>query len=88
MVLYVVFIGIMIRIYTLPLFAVRPMYLTMRAFKKAFNDVILSRRAINNMNMYYPDATEEELRNTDNVCIICRYSWRLAWLIKMECKLL
>ena len=53
MVLYVVFIGIMIRIYTLPLFAVRPMYLTMRAFKKAFNDVILSRRAINNMNMYY-----------------------------------
>jgi len=71
-VLYVVFIGIMIRIYTLPLFAVRPMYLTMRAFKKAFNDVILSRRAINNMNMYYPDATEEELRNTDNVCIICR----------------
>ena len=63
----------MIRIYTLPLFAVRPMYLTMRAFKKAFNDVILSRRAINNMNMYSPDATEEELRNTDNVCIICRY---------------
>ncbi len=38
-----VFIGIMIRIYTLPLFAVRPMYLTMRAFKKALNDVILSR---------------------------------------------
>jgi E3 ubiquitin-protein ligase synoviolin len=71
-VLYVVFIAIMIRIYTLPLFAVRPMYLTMRAFKKAFNDVILSRRAINNMNMYYPDATEEELANTDNVCIICR----------------
>ncbi len=42
-VLYVLFIGIMVRIYTLPLFAVRPMYLTMRAFKKAFNDVILSR---------------------------------------------
>ncbi len=71
-VLYVVFIGIMIRIYTLPLFAVRPMYLTMRAFKKALNDVILSRRAIYNMNMYYPDATDEELANTDNVCIICR----------------
>ena len=89
MVLYVVFIGIMIRIYTLPLFAVRPMYLTMRAFKKAFNDVILSRRAINNMNMYYPDATEEELRNTDNVCIICRYRWiLLARLIKKGSKLL
>ena len=41
--LYVLFFVIMVRIYTLPLFAVRPMYLTMRAFKKAFNDVVLSR---------------------------------------------
>ncbi len=32
----------------------------------------INRRAIHNMNMYYPDATEEELANSDNVCIICR----------------
>ena len=63
------FIVIMVRIYTLPLFAVRPMYLTMRAFKKAFNDVILSRRAIHNMNTWYPDATPEELAATDNVSV-------------------
>ena len=63
------FIVIMVRIYTLPLFAVRPMYLTMRAFKKAFNDVILSRRAIHNMNTWYPDATPEELSATDNVSV-------------------
>ena len=69
---YLLFIVIMVRIYSLPLFAVRPMYLTLRAFKKAFNDVIMSRRAIHNMNTWYPDATEEELANTDNVCIICR----------------
>lgn len=43
-----------------------------RAFKKAFNDVILSRRAIRNMNTLYPDATPEELAAADNVCIICR----------------
>lgn len=36
------------------------------------NDVIMSRRAINNMNNLYPDVTAEELANTDNVCIICR----------------
>lgn len=71
-ILYFIFIAIMVRIYTLPLFAVRPMYLTMRAFKKALNDVVMSRRAIHNMNTSYPDATEEELANTDNVCIICR----------------
>ena len=71
--LYILFFVIMVRIYTLPLFAVRPMYLTMRAFKKAFNDVVLSRRAIHNMDTLYPDATAEELAATDNVCIICRF---------------
>ena len=43
-----------------------------RAFKKAMNDVIMSRRAINNMNNLYPDVNAEELAATDNVCIICR----------------
>ncbi|XP_018328159.1 E3 ubiquitin-protein ligase synoviolin B [Agrilus planipennis] len=71
-ILYVLFVIIMVRIYTLPLFAFRPMYYTIRNFKKAFNDVILSRRAIHNMNTLYPDATAEELQNADNVCIICR----------------
>ncbi|XP_019867045.2 E3 ubiquitin-protein ligase synoviolin A [Aethina tumida] len=71
-ILYVAFVAIMVRIYTLPLFAFRPMYYTIRNFKKAFSDVILSRRAIHNMNTLYPDATAEELRAADNVCIICR----------------
>lgn len=43
-----------------------------RNFKKALNDVILSRRAIRNMNTLYPDATPEELALSDNICIICR----------------
>ena len=75
----------MVRIYTLPLFAVRPMYLTARAFKKAFNDVILSRRAIHNMNTWYPDATEEELAATDNVCIICREEMLAPSTKKLPC---
>lgn len=71
-ILYVAFVAIMVTIYTLPLFAFRPMYYTIRNFKKAFSDVILSRRAIHNMNTLYPDATPEELAAADNVCIICR----------------
>ncbi|KAL1114940.1 hypothetical protein AAG570_007763 [Ranatra chinensis] len=77
-ILYILFVFIMVRIYTLPLFAIRPMYYTMRAFKRAFNDVILSRRAIRNMNTLYPDATPEELAAADNVCIICREDMRSA----------
>lgn len=84
-ILYGIFIVIMVRIYTLPLFAVRPMYLTARAFKKAFNDVILSRRAIHNMNTWYPDATPEELENTDNVCIICREEMVASSTKKLPC---
>ncbi|GFN97115.1 E3 ubiquitin-protein ligase synoviolin, partial [Plakobranchus ocellatus] len=71
-ILYVAFVFIMIKVHTFPLFAIRPMYLTIRAFQKAAQDVILSRRAIRNMNTLYPDATPEELSSGDNVCIICR----------------
>jgi E3 ubiquitin-protein ligase synoviolin len=70
--LYVAFVTLMIKLFTLPLFALRPMYYTMRDFKKAFHDIVMSRRAIRNMNTLYPDATAEELAAADNVCIICR----------------
>ncbi|XP_060032075.1 E3 ubiquitin-protein ligase synoviolin isoform X1 [Erinaceus europaeus] len=70
--LYVAFMTIMIKVHTFPLFAIRPMYLAMRQFKKAVTDAIMSRRAIRNMNTLYPDATPEELQAVDNVCIICR----------------
>ncbi|XP_072753753.1 E3 ubiquitin-protein ligase synoviolin B [Anoplolepis gracilipes] len=71
-ILYVAFVTLMIKLFTLPLFALRPMYYTMRDFKKAFHDIVMSRRAIRNMNTLYPDATIEELASADNVCIICR----------------
>lgn len=71
-VLYTCFTAIMIKIHTFPLFAIRPMYLTLRQFKKAVSDIILSRRAIRNMNTLYPDATAEDLAAGDSTCIICR----------------
>lgn len=52
-----------------------------RNFKKALNDVILSRRAIHNMNTLYPDATSEELTLSDNICIICRF---VGWSSVLE----
>ncbi|XP_077389088.1 E3 ubiquitin-protein ligase synoviolin isoform X2 [Festucalex cinctus] len=70
--LYIAFMTIMMKVHTFPLFAIRPMYLAMRQFKKAVTDAIMSRRAIRNMNTLYPDATPEDLQASDNVCIICR----------------
>ena len=69
-VLYILFLAIMIKVHTFPLFAIRPMYLTMRSFKKALNDVIMSRRAIHNMNTLYPDATEEDLASGGHISTI------------------
>ena len=72
-VLYLTFMSLMIKIHTFPLFAIRPMYLSLRSFKKSLSDVIMSRRAINNLNTMYPDVTAEQLRNyADTICIICR----------------
>lgn len=70
--LYLIFVTAMLKYYNFPLFALRPIYLSLRTLKKALCDVIMSRRAIRNMNTLYPNATHEELANTDNVCIICR----------------
>lgn len=72
LILYLLFVVIMAKIYALPMFVFRPMFFTIRNFRKALNDVIMSRRAIRNMNTLYPDATPEELRQSDNICIICR----------------
>lgn len=70
--LYLLFVGTMLKYHNFPLFALRPIYLSLRSLKKALCDVIMSRRAIRNMNTLYPDATAEELAISDNVCIICR----------------
>lgn len=71
--LYLIFISLMVKIHTFPLFAIRPIYLALRSFKKALIDVIMSRRAIQNLNESYPDVTQEQLATLpDTICIICR----------------
>lgn len=71
-IIYSVFAYIMFKVQTIPLFALRPIYSSLRAFQKSFNDVIQSRRAIHAMNNLFHFATEEELSQMDAVCIICR----------------
>ncbi|XP_014254219.1 E3 ubiquitin-protein ligase synoviolin B-like [Cimex lectularius] len=72
---YLAFIITMFRVYTLPVFALRPFYQTLRDFKKTLRDVIMSRRALKNLSSLYPDATAEELAR-EEVCIICREDLR------------
>lgn len=53
-----------------------------RNFKKVFQDLVLSRKAIHNMNTLYPDATTQDLESIENVCIICREDMSAAGELK------
>ncbi|CAF0784923.1 unnamed protein product [Didymodactylos carnosus] len=81
--LYMIFMLIMMKIHTFPLFAIRPMFIAMRAFRKSCADVIESRRAIRSLNTLYPDLNAEELAAvTDTTCIICREEMLVQQSIK------
>ncbi|CAF2453375.1 unnamed protein product [Rotaria sp. Silwood2] len=82
-VLYMLFMIVMMKIHTFPLFSIRPMFIAMRAFRKSCTDVIESRRAIHDLNTMYPDLTAEELANVaDTTCIICREDMQVQQSIK------
>ncbi|CAF0846414.1 unnamed protein product [Rotaria sp. Silwood1] len=81
--LYILFMIVMMKIHTFPLFSIRPMFIAMRAFRKSCNDVIESRRAIHDLNTMYPDLTADELANVaDPTCIICREDMQVQQSIK------
>ncbi|CAF1132676.1 unnamed protein product [Adineta steineri] len=81
--LYMIFIMVMMKIHTFPLFAIRPAFLAMRTFRKACDDAIESRRAIQNLNTMYPNLTADELANVvDTTCTICREEMQVQQCIK------
>src|SRR5690606_18782494 len=72
---YLAFFFIVLTFYGLPLHIIRDVYITLRSFISRIRDFIRYRRATNDMNARYPDATEEEVER-ENVCIICREEMR------------
>lgn len=51
---------------------IRELYHTLSNFTVKIRDLIQYRIAIQNLKSKYPNATVEELEQTDKVCIICR----------------
>ena len=72
---YLAFFFIVLTFYGLPLHIIRDVYLTLRSFISRIRDFIRYRRATNDMNTRYPDATNDEVER-ENVCIICREEMR------------
>jgi len=72
MLVYLAFFVLICTYYGLPLHIMRDLYLTCRSFRSRVADFLRYRRVTHNMQERFPDATEEELDNTDRICIICR----------------
>jgi hypothetical protein len=69
---YLSLFAIILQLYGLPIHLIRDLYITLRSFMTKFRDLIQYRRATSNMDQRYPNATNEELENSDRTCIICR----------------
>ncbi|KAI8906363.1 hypothetical protein EDD86DRAFT_60024 [Gorgonomyces haynaldii] len=75
---YLVFFGLVMHYYGLPLHIVRDVYVTGRQFYQRLMDLIRYREATANMEQRYPVATEQELEQTDRICIVCREEMHLG----------
>lgn len=70
---YLVFFGLILTFYGLPLNILRDVYITLRSFILKVRDLRRYRQATRNMDELYPDATRDEMdAMRDRTCIICR----------------
>ncbi|CCF42432.1 hypothetical protein CH063_02832 [Colletotrichum higginsianum] len=74
LVIYLVFFGILLTFYGLPIHIMRDLFMTARSVIKRGSALWRYRKAVEDMNKY-PDATQEELAREDT-CIICREEMR------------
>ncbi|KAF5519976.1 ERAD-associated E3 ubiquitin-protein ligase HRD1 [Colletotrichum aenigma] len=72
--IYLVFFGILLTFYGLPIHIMRDLFMTARSVIKRGSALWRYRKAVEDMNKY-PDATQEELSREDT-CIICREEMR------------
>ncbi|BGP48272.1 E3 ubiquitin-protein ligase hrd1 [Rhodotorula kratochvilovae] len=73
LVTYLVFFGLILTFYGLPLNILRDVYITLRSFILKVRDLRRYRQATRNMDELYPNASREEMdAMTDRTCIICR----------------
>ncbi|KXZ43452.1 hypothetical protein GPECTOR_90g539 [Gonium pectorale] len=68
---YTTFFAIVFMHYGLPLHLVRDLYHTYRNFRSRMHDFLRFRQVTARLDRF-PDATPEDLRRCDGVCIICR----------------
>jgi hypothetical protein len=70
--IYLTFFALVTKFYGLPFHIIRDLYFSVKSFVGRIRDLYRYRQAVSNLENKYPNATPEELQNTDRICIICR----------------
>ena len=70
--LYLTFFMLICTYYGLPLHLIRELAITFYNLRERVVKFVNYRRITANMNQRFPDATQQELSQGDDVCIICR----------------
>lgn len=71
--LYILFfIYVQIKYNQFPYHIIRELYMTFVKFQRRFSDFLRYRRVVATMNDLFADATDEQLAEGDQTCIICR----------------
>ena len=73
--IYLTFFFILLMFYGLPIHIMRDLFMTTRSFVKRLTAFVRYRRATQDMNAKYEDATVEDIQREDT-CIICREEMR------------
>lgn len=82
---YLTYFVMIMSYYGLPFHIIRDLYLTSRSLLIRVRDLVRYRRATSNMDVRYPNATQEDFQvMTDTTCIICREEMELETEIRSQ----
>ncbi|CAK4609141.1 hypothetical protein LEN26_000432 [Aphanomyces euteiches] len=85
LIVYLVFFMIIFTYYGMPLHLLRDLWMSIKSLQRRIVTYFRYRRITANMNERFPNPTEEEMNETDRICIICREEMTLDASKKLPC---
>ncbi|OQR91126.1 hypothetical protein ACHHYP_04957 [Achlya hypogyna] len=85
LIVYLIFFMIIFTYYGMPLHLLRDLWMSIRNLQRRIVTYFRYRRITANMNERFPSPTEDELNETDRVCIICREEMTTESCKKLPC---
>ncbi|EQC40801.1 hypothetical protein SDRG_01870 [Saprolegnia diclina VS20] len=85
LIVYLIFFMIIFTYYGMPLHLLRDLWMSIRNLQRRIITYFRYRRITANMNERFPSPTEDELNDTDRICIICREEMTPETCKKLPC---